>query len=144
MRKQKFIRRGAWCQCERSCNTSKGERENGLSVHDCEQTHNKKWRATGSSWNKRQMLVGDASNPKDIWFLVEGIPLNGQKGGDGEPLLASVSVVAELRSDGDSLFLEIGQITSINHSNHPGYPNCECQDALAAFGIKPSENTNDK
>ncbi len=125
-----YLRQGRWCECERSFNTADGTFEAGVSVYECEATHEGGWRGTGPAFAKRERAFRGQQRTHlggvdSIWFLVDG-EIKGT-GTDGEPLLKNVVPRKIVEWDGCSFFLVKGEPTDDCHDNHQDYPECTCE-----------------
>ena len=129
---KRYLRKGPWCACLRSCNADKGQLEDGLSVFECEPT-GEGWRPLGPAWEKRRRQV-PSNHVAGIrpWYLVEGHEIG--TGGDREPLLSDVSVVSSLRWDKDASFFIESNGAAPSTCNHPGYPDCKCESRESLLG----------
>jgi hypothetical protein len=129
-----YLRQGEWCECERSCNTSTGRLEAGVSVYECRAAGSGKWVGTGPAFEKRERshrgqdrkyLGGVDENGTDIaWYLVTGDQVG--TGGDKEPLLKNVMAHKIVSWDGMQFFVEVSDAQDEVHCNHPGFPECTC------------------
>lgn len=136
----KFLRMHAWCQCERSCNTALGAREDGLSVYECTPVGSGVWKGTGAAYAK-MMGQGGPTFGDPTWYLVTGTN-TGNLGGDKEPLLQSVVPEKLLRwNAGSQLFEENGSPNFV-YSNHENYPNCKCESVDDQMNEDNDENTD--
>jgi hypothetical protein len=124
-----YLRRDEWCQLEHSCNASSKQLEAGVSVFECDNSGNGKWRGVGPAFSQhersfrgqgRKLLDGLNST----WYLVTGDMVG--TGGDSEPLLKNVKPLKVVKWDKVDYFVEAEDVTQIEFMNHPGYPNCYC------------------
>jgi hypothetical protein len=61
------------------------------------------------------------------WFLAEAMPLS-TRGGDGEPLVRSVTALKLLEWTGeDAEFIEVSSVEDQPFDDHPNFPKCRCQ-----------------
>ena len=128
-----FIRRGAWCECGRSCNVRTKQLEQALSAYECEPGGERRWRAKGAAWEKEARSLGKAPGP---WFLIGGYPVPDQLGGDREPLLRQAWLITglEFRDRAGDLFDETATRAAAIE-NHPGFMKgeCVCQSSVEFF-----------
>ena len=122
-----YLRQGAWCLCERSCNTAEGRLEDGVSAFECQSIAPEKWEGVGAAFEKRlgahrgQRHVLGVGAP---FFLVTGKVVGA--GGDREPLLKEVEAHRAVQWDGTGCFVEVGPCRSEQVKSHPDYPECRC------------------
>lgn len=123
-----YIRQGAWCPCERSCDSANFKLEKGVSAFEAVSAAPNKWRAQGLAFEKRaracdrqQRKVLDAVEP---WFLVSGTYVG--TGYDGEPLLKGVKAHCRLEWDEAQLVVNVGPCDGLQHRRHPQFPDCVC------------------
>lgn len=122
-----YLRQGAWCTCERSCNTAEATLEVGVSVFELAPAVGARWLGAGAAFAKRRRALGG-----QVHLLAAGGPLYlvsgdavGRTGADGEPLIRSVEVHGELAWDGDA-FVQVSACAEKPVKTHPGYPECRC------------------
>lgn len=121
--KVRYLRHGAWCECECSCNTASGVLEAGVSVYECEDAGEGKWQGKGKAYDKN-VKGFNYLNPRTKWYLVRG-RVEGL-GSDGEPLLKDVIPHRIVVWDKKKFFLEKDGVKSIEHNRHPRFPKCMC------------------
>jgi len=116
-----YLRKGEWCECERSFNTSAGEFEAGEGGNR---------RGHGAAFTKREQLFSGQrrkllAGANTTWYLVTGDQVG--TGADGEPLLKNVIPHRIVVWDGERFFRETRVLQSKVVNNHPGCPNCTCE-----------------
>jgi hypothetical protein len=121
---ERFLRYGAWCACERSCNGATLVLEAGVSVYDCH--------AVGSCWrpiDSRALSKNEQTLQWSPWFLVAG-DVQAGVGSDGEPLLKNVSAMNSLAWDstqGHFAVLPLGGFQNKKHPGHGTSGGCSCR-----------------
>jgi hypothetical protein len=119
----RFLRFGAWCACERSCNTADRRLEAGVSVYECF--------PVGAYWrpiDSRALSKNYGTLRAGPWFLVSG-DVQAGLGADGEPLLKKVLAVASLSWEPADGRFAVGDLGVFSHNGHPGYgtaAGCRC------------------
>jgi hypothetical protein len=111
-----FLRFGAWCACDRSCNTATKALEAGVSVYEGyhDVAH---WRYIDS----RAISKNEPTLVQTPWVLVTGTVLPTRGLGDGEPLLKSVAIVSALQWEtAHKRFAVLAPIALPNNA-HPGH-----------------------
>lgn len=119
----RFLRFGAWCTCECSCNSDTKTLEAGVSVYECHKD--------GSFWryiDSRAIAKNEKSLELTPWVLVTGSILP-TRGSDGEPLLKKVSIVGALQWDPAQKRFAVHGANALPHRAHPGHgtsAGCHC------------------
>lgn len=110
-----FLRFGAWCTCECSCNSDTKGLEAGVSVYECY--------SDGAFWryiDTRAIAKNEPSLGWTPWVLVSGTVLP-TRGGDGEPLLKNLTVVSALQWDQAQKRFAALAANALPHRPHPGH-----------------------
>lgn len=120
-----YLRIGEWCECERSCDTSRGRLEAGISVYECEDAGQGKWQGKGAAFAKRKRHMGQQKKlGPGTWYLVTGERVG--TGADKEPLLKKVTPHKIVVWDGSGFFIEKTVVQSIKYKHHQGFRECTC------------------
>jgi hypothetical protein len=112
----RFLRFGAWCACECSCNSDTKILEAGVSVYECY--------PDGAHWryiDSRAISKNERSLEWTPWVLVTGTVQPTRGLGDGEPLLKNVTVVSALQWDPAQKRFAVLAPIPLPHKPHPGY-----------------------
>jgi len=118
-----FLRFGAWCACECSCNSDTKVLEAGVSVYEGYQD--------GAHWryiDSRASAKNERSLEWTPWVLVTGTVLL-TRGGDGEPLLKDVTVVNDLHWEPADRRFAVLAPSGLPNNHHPGHgepAGCSC------------------
>lgn len=111
----RFLRFGAWCPCECSCNSATKTLEAGVSVYECYDDE-ALWRYIDT----RAIAKNEPSLGWTPWVLVSGAVLP-TRGGDGEPLLKDVVVVNALQWEPTQKRFAVFAARALPHQPHPGH-----------------------
>lgn len=112
----RFLRFGAWCACERSCNSATKILEAGLSVYECY--------PDGAHWryiDSRAISKNEGTLVRNPWVLVTGAVQPTRGLGDGEPLLKNVTIVSGLQWDAVHKHFTVLAAGALLNQPHPGH-----------------------
>lgn len=112
----RFLRFGAWCACECSCNSATKILELGVSVYECY--------PDGAHWryiDSRAISKNLGTLVLDRWGLVTGTVQPTRGIGDGEPLLKNVTVANALQWEPAQKRFAVLAPVAVPNNPHPGH-----------------------